>query len=167
MATYVVDASPETIDFEHAAIQAAVDAQLGCRVEVYRPHTFVEHSGFSETVREEIQLVLGHGASRLDFDTFVDAWGFRSHLDRRVLNLSGGWRKFLGLALFMNRPFNACLLFDATSHLSDVRVRVLLTRASDIQHVVFVEYDPTLLAGVAGVYHPLQPLIVTKAGGQS
>lgn len=165
MATHLLNTSPDAIDFRHAALRAAVEASLGRAVEVYRPHTFVEHSGFSETVREEIRLVFDNASPRQGFDTFVDAWELRPHLDRRVLDLSGGWRKLLGLALFLNRPIDACLLFDATSHLSDARVRVLLRHAAALQEAVFAEYDPTLLAMVAGDTHPLARLDITLPEG--
>ncbi len=149
MAIYVLTSNPNAIDFDHAGLQARVEAALGSMVALYRPLSFVEHSGFSETVREEIGLVLSNYAGdqpplRL-FDAFVQAWDLNAHLDRRVLDLSGGWRKFLGLALFMNRPLPARLLLDATSHLSDARIRTLLERAAEQSDAVFCEYDPQLL----------------------
>ncbi len=167
MAIHILNTSPDAIDFRHAELRAGVEAALGRRVEVYRPHTFVEHSGFSETVREEIRLVFDNSSPRQPFDAFVDAWGLRPHLDRRVLDLSGGWRKFLGLALFFNRPIPACLLFDATSHLSDARVRVLLDHAAGVDEAVFAEYDPTLLEMVAKDVHRLAHLDVTVPEGAS
>jgi hypothetical protein len=137
------------IDFEHAALRARVEARLRQPVAVYRPLSFVEHSGFSETVREEIALVLAnHPANEVPlrlFDEFVASWDLAPHLDRRVLDLSGGWRKYLGLALFMNRPAKARLLLDTTSHLSDGRLRTVLLRAAEAGDAVFCEYDPQLL----------------------
>jgi hypothetical protein len=165
MAIHILTVSPDAIDFHHAALRAGVEATLGRAVEVYRPHTFVEHSGFSETVREEIQLVFDNSSPRQSFEAFVASWGLGPHLDRRVLELSGGWRKFLGLALFFNRPIRSCLLFDATSHLSDARVRVLLQQAAEMEEAVFAEYDPTLLAlGAAGT-HLLESLDIGPVGG--
>lgn len=149
MAIYVLTTSPNTIDFGHAALRLRVETRLREPVAVYRPLPFVEHSGFSETVREEIGMVLAnHPADETPlrpFDAFVDAWDLSAHLDRRVLDLSGGWRKYLGLALFMNRPAKARLLLDTTSHLSDARVRTLLERAAESGDAVFCEYDPQLL----------------------
>ena len=149
MAIYVLTSNPNAIDFDHAGLHRRVEAALGLPVAVYRPLSFVEHSGFSETVREEIGLVLSNHAEDQPpvrtFDAFVQAWDLDAHLDRRVLDLSGGWRKFLGLALFMNRPLRARLLLDATSHLSDARVRTLLQRAAEQGDAVFCEYDPQLL----------------------
>jgi len=149
VAIHVLTSNPNAIDFEHAGLRTRVEVWLGSPVTVYRPYPFVEHSGFSETVREEIGLVLsnqrGDQQPLRQFDAFVHAWGLDPHLDRRVLDLSGGWRKYLGLALFMNRPNPARLLFDATSHLSDARVRTLLERAAEHGDAVFCEYDPQLL----------------------
>ncbi|MEO6222260.1 MAG: hypothetical protein ABIP90_03355 [Vicinamibacterales bacterium] len=137
------------IDFGHAALLARVETRLQQSMTLYRPLSFVEHSGFSETVREEIAMVLAnHDPDQVPlrpFDAFVEAWGLTPHLDRRVLDLSGGWRKYLGLALFMNRPLRARLLLDTTSHLSDARIRTLLQRASESGDSVFCEYDPQLL----------------------
>jgi hypothetical protein len=149
VALYVLNTDPNAIDFDHASLRTRVEAHLGRAVSVYRPLAFVEHSGFSETVREEIALVLANQPATdpplRTFDDFIDAWDFRAHLDRRVLDLSGGWRKYLGLALFMNRPSPARLLLDVTSHLSDARLRTLLDHAEAAGDAVFGEYDPQLL----------------------
>jgi energy-coupling factor transporter ATP-binding protein EcfA2 len=149
VAIYVLVTNPNAIDFGHAGLRTRVEARLQQPVAVYRPLSFVEHSGFSETVTEEIAMVLAnHPAGETPlraFDAFVDAWHLAPHLDRRVLDLSGGWRKYLGLALFMNRRLNARVLFDTTSHLSDARVRTLLLRAAEFGDTVLCEYDPQLL----------------------
>ena len=166
MAIYVLVTKPNVIDFDHAALRARVEARLQQPVAVYRPLPFVEHSGFSETVREEIAMVLANHppdeVPHRQFDEFVDAWGMAPHLDRRVLDLSGGWRKYLGLALFMNRPAKARLLLDTTSHLSDARVRTLLDRAAEAGDSVFCEYDPQLLRALepgAGATPPLMTVL--------
>jgi hypothetical protein len=149
VAIYVLVTNPNVIDFGHTDLRTRVETRLGQPVAVYRPFSFVEHSGFSETVREEIALVLAnHAPGEVPlraFDAFVNDWDLAPHLDRRVLDLSGGWRKYLGLALFMNRPLKARLLLDTTSHLSDARVRTLLLRAAETGDAVFCEYDPQLL----------------------
>ena len=41
------------------------------------------------------------------------------------------------------------LLLDATSHLSDARIRTLLERAAEQGDAVFCEYDPQLLLAIA------------------
>lgn len=149
MALYVLATDPGAIDFGHAALRSRVEAYLRQTPFLYRPLSFVEHSGFSETVREEIALVLTNHAPQeppiRKFDEFVAAWELERHLDRRVLDLSGGWRKYLGLALFMNRPLTCRLMLDTTSHLSDARVRTLLHRAAETGDTVFCEYDSQLL----------------------
>ena len=152
MAICVLISDPQVIDFGHALLEARVKTALGRAVSVYRPHTFVEHSGFTETVREEIAMVLANhpeGQAPLrPFDAFVEAWELAPHLDRRVLDLSGGWRKYLGLALFLNRPLDTRLLLDATSHLSDARMRTVVLRAAERGDAIFCEYDPQLLLGL-------------------
>ena len=169
MAIYVVVADPNVIDFGHAALRARVEAYVRQPVAVYRPLSFVEHSGFSETVREEIAMVLANHAADepplRTFDAFVDGWGLTPHLDRRVLDLSGGWRKYLGLALFMNRPAKARLLLDTTSHLSDARVRTLLRRAAEGGNAVFCEYDAQLLLALQPDGAALPPMTVLTDDG--
>lgn len=172
MAIYVLVTSPNTIDFGHTGLRTRVEARFQQPVTVYRPLPFVEHSGFSETVREEIAMVLANHpadeAPRRSFDAFVEAWDLSPLLDRRVLDLSGGWRKYLGLALFMNRPLKSRLLLDTTSHLSDARVRTLLGRAAEGGDAVFCEYDPQLLLGLqpeAGAILP--PMTVLTDDGST
>jgi energy-coupling factor transporter ATP-binding protein EcfA2 len=152
MAIYVLVTDPNAIDFGHAALQSRVATYLRQSVSLYRPLSFVEHSGFSETVREEIAMVLANHApgetALRQFDDFVKAWALEQHLNQRVLALSGGWRKYLGLALFMNRPLRCRLMLDTTSHLSDARVRTLLHRAADSGDTVLCEYDPQLILGL-------------------
>ena len=101
------------------------------------------------------------------FEAFVDAWDLAPHLDRRVLDLSGGWRKYLGLALFMNRPAKARLLLDTTSHLSDARVRTLLQRATEGGDAVFCEYDPQLLLALPADGAVLPPMTVLTDDGST
>jgi hypothetical protein len=162
VAIHVLVTNPNVIDFGHAELRARVEARLRQPVAVYRPLTFVEHSGFSETVREEIALVLANHAPTepplRSFDAFVQDWELAPHLDRRVLDLSGGWRKYLGLALFMNRPLEARLLLDTTSHLSDARIRTVLERAAEGGDSVFCEYDSLLLLGLQPGDRPLPAL---------
>ena len=148
MAIYVLVTDPNAIDFGHAGLRSRVETYLHQSVSVYRPLSFVEHSGFSETVREEISMVLANSPAIRQFDDFVKGWGLEPHLDQRVLALSGGWRKYLGLALFMNRPLKSRLMLDTTSHLSDARVRTLLHRAAESGDTVLCEYDAPLILGV-------------------
>jgi hypothetical protein len=175
VAIYVLRTDPNAIDFGHGALQARVEAFLGWPVVMWRPLAFVEHSGFSETVREEIALVLANHAADepplRSFEDFVGAWDLRAHLDRRVLDLSGGWRKYLGLALALNRPLPARLLLDTTSHLSDARMRTLLTRAGDAGDAAFCEYDPQLLSRLESSSLPLRRLAdggtrITETGSE-
>ena len=168
MAIYVLVTDPNAIDFGHAGLRSRVEAYLHQSVSVYRPLSFVEHSGFSETVREEIAMVLANSPAIRQFDDFVKAWGLEPHLDRRVLALSGGWRKYLGLSLFLNRPLTCRLMLDTTSHLSDARVRTLLQRAAESGDTVLCEYDPQLVLGLApDANGPLPPLTVLTDDGKA
>jgi energy-coupling factor transporter ATP-binding protein EcfA2 len=164
VAVYLLTTDPNVIDFGHVALRARVDARLGRPVHVYRPLPFVEHSGFSETVREEIALVLANARPSepplRTFEAFVDAWELRAHLDRRVLDLSGGWRKYLGVALFLNRPLPARLMLDTTSHLSDARMRTIVSLAAEQGDTVLCEYDPQLVRRLATDGAPTLPPLV-------
>jgi hypothetical protein len=171
VAIHVLATGPNAIDFGHAALRARVETYLQQQVSVYRPLSFVEHSGFSETVREEIAMVLANHAigepPLRQFDDFVEAWGVGSHLHRRVLDLSGGWRKYLGLALFMNRPATARFLLDTTSHLSDARLRTLIGLAAEAGDTVFCEYDPQLLLALPPDGAALPPMTVLIDDGSA
>ena len=122
---------------------------------VYRPLPFTDHTGLTETVEEEIEFVIGcqqsEGGAHCDTAAFIKEWGFSDLRHKRVVELSGGWRKFLGVALFTNRRTGAKLFMDVTSHLADERLRLLLDRLNRNQEqcVVFCEYDSLLLSGVS------------------
>jgi hypothetical protein len=121
---------------------------------VYRPLPFTDHTGFTETVEEEIDFVVGcqqaAGGARCDTTAFIRQWGFSELLGKRVVELSGGWRKFLGVALFTNRRTEAKFYIDVASHLADERLRLLFDRLNlgDEKCVVFCEYDSVYLAGL-------------------
>lgn len=122
---------------------------------VYRPLPFVDHTGFTETVREEIEFVVESQQSAegayLDAETFISNWRLTQFAEQRVVNLSGGWRKFLGLALFANRKAKAKCFLDVVSHLADERVEMLLRQLSAQQNevVIFCEYDSHLVFRMA------------------
>ena len=122
---------------------------------VYRPLPFVDHTGFTETVEEEIEFVIAaqHSAegAYLDPKAFISQWNLAQLAAQRVVHLSGGWRKFLGVALFANRKATAKCFLDVTSHLADERIRMLLeqlkSQANEL--VVFCEYDSHLIFEMA------------------
>ncbi len=122
---------------------------------VYRPLPFVDHTGFTENVEEEIEFVIGAQHSTegayLEPQEFIRQWNLSHLAARRVVHLSGGWRKFLGVALFANRRASAKCFLDVTSHLADERVRMLLEqlRSQANELVVFCEYDSHLIFEMA------------------
>ena len=144
----------DQIDGDSEGIVARCEKHFGTEFAVYRPLPFVDHTGFTETVEEEIRFVIeaqmsAEGA-HLDADAFIEKWGFSQLLGYRVVQLSGGWRKFLGVALFANRKAEAKCFLDVTSHLADERVRMLLERLEDRNELIaFCEYDANLMFRMA------------------
>lgn len=122
---------------------------------VYRPLPFVDHTGFTETVAEEIEFVIGaqeaSDGACLNSHQFILRWNLAHLLQQRVVHLSGGWRKFLGVALFSNCKADAKCFIDVTSHLADERIRMLLQHLESqmIDRVVFCEYDSHLIFDMA------------------
>jgi hypothetical protein len=143
------------IDHQSDSLLAKAAHYFDAEFAVYRPLPFTDHTGFTETVEEEIEFVIGcqqsEGGAHCDPSDFIREWGFSGLLGRRVVELSGGWRKFLGLALFTNRRTAAKFYFDVASHLADERLRLLLDLLNLHREgcVVFCEYDSVLLSGMA------------------
>jgi hypothetical protein len=145
----------DQIDAESERIVERCEQHFEREFAVYRPLPFVDHTGFTETVAEEIRFVIeaqraAEGA-HLDAVSFIERWELSHLLKHRVVQLSGGWRKFLGVSLFANRKAAAKCFLDVTSHLSDERLRMLLERLRDREGelVVFCEYDANLMFRMA------------------
>jgi hypothetical protein len=124
---------------------------------VYRPLPFVDHTGLTETVQDEIDFVVGcqqsASGAHLNANDFVREWHLQGFRDYRVVHLSGGWRKFLGLSLFTNQKLPAKLYFDVASHLAEERLRLLLRQLENQgndQVVIFCDYDSLLFYRLAG-----------------
>ncbi len=100
MAIHVLVTKANVIDFEHAGLRARVEARLQQPVIEYRPLSFVEHSGFSETVREEIAMVLANHSPGeppiRTFDAFVKGMGLAPNWNRGLELLA---RRKTGLRL--------------------------------------------------------------------
>jgi energy-coupling factor transporter ATP-binding protein EcfA2 len=144
----------DQIDADSEKIVERCEKYCGREFAVYRPLPFVDHTGFTETVEEEIRFVIDAQMSsegaHLDADTFIVKWELQPLLSHRVVQLSGGWRKFLGVSLFANRKAPAKCFLDVTSHLSDERVRMLLDRLKDRDELIaFCEYDANLMYRMA------------------
>lgn len=145
----------DQIDAQSERIVERCNRYFGTEFAVYRPLPFVDHTGFTETVEEEIEFVIGaqqaSGGAYLDAATFIARWDLSHLAGHRVVHLSGGWRKFLGVALFANRGAAAKCFLDVTSHLADERVRMLLEQLKEQtdEQVVFCEYDAQLIFAMA------------------
>lgn len=120
---------------------------------LYQPLPFCDHTGFADSVADEIGFVIGSQAASgnaiLTTEQFVHEFGFQPFLQKRVLELSGGWRKYLGLALFANRRAEGKLVIDAVSQLADERLVSFLSvcqRMNVGKELVFCEYDLSLLS---------------------
>lgn len=120
--------------------------------EVYKSFSFVGGTGFTQYVFDEIDLVIQSQASKhknyLSFKDFVDKWKFEEYLGHKVEELSGGWKKFLSLALFTNLRSQAKVYFDASRQLSDRLVKLFVGNLDSFDHKVafFFEYDVSILS---------------------
>jgi hypothetical protein len=144
----------DQIDGDWEGIVARCEKHFGKEFAVYRPLPFVDHTGFTETVEEEIRFVIeaqmSDEGAHLKASEFIELWELSPLLASRVVELSGGWRKFLGLSLFANRRTAAKCLLDVTSHLADERVRMLLERLKDRDELIVIcEYDANLVFRMA------------------
>jgi len=145
----------DQLDTQPDALVTRCGLHFGREFAVYRPLPFVDHTGFTETVEEEIEFVIEAQRSSegayLSSGELIGRWNLSRLVGRRVAHLSGGWRKFLGIALFANRKAPAKCFLDVTSHLADERIRMLLKQleSQSNEAVVFCEYDARLIFDLA------------------
>ena len=122
--------------------------------EVYQSSEFVDGTGYMRTVEDEIDFVLGShaaaGVATTDFAGFVADWDFEPYLNRDIRHLSGGWKKFLGLALFTAQCADGKVYFDACRQLSDRLIRRLVqnVNAQNTGSAFFFDYDALLLGSL-------------------
>lgn len=142
------------IDHDHDDLVLKVNAFFGSSCIAYRPLPFVDHTGFTETVEEEIEFVVGcqqfENAAFQGVGAFIQEWGFERFLKYKVVDLSGGWRKFLSIALFTNQLRTPRFYIDVASHLGDDRLTHLMRHLDQRPEevAVFCEYDCLLLSGL-------------------
>lgn len=135
---------PQTIcrQFEHF---------LNTEARYLAPVLFAEYSCLTQFVYEEIDLVVSSQQemkdARLTREEFVQFWKWQDKLATKVYHLSSGWRKLLGLSLFMNRKCDNLLFIDFGSHLSDSSIGLALERMQQLKiaRVGFAEYDEAIL----------------------
>lgn len=124
---------------------------LSCDACCLAPVLFAEYSCLTQFVYEEIDLVVSNqqkqGDARLTQEQFIEFWSWRDKLATKVYHLSGGWRKILGISLFLNRKSDCLLFIDFASHLSDRMIGFGLDRMKELQipRAGFVEYDEAIL----------------------
>jgi energy-coupling factor transporter ATP-binding protein EcfA2 len=117
---------------------------------VYNNFMFTEGTGYMKKVYEEIDFVLQSNAGQtyfLSIEEFSEQWGFNDFLSYDILSLSGGWKKFLGLALFTNIKHKNKIYFDSARQLSDRLINVFNKNLKNtyIENVIFFEYDVNLI----------------------
>lgn len=127
------------------------DRFLNSEARYLAPVLFAEYSCLTQFVYEEIDLVVSNQQklkdARLTQDEFIQFWGWQDKLATKVYHLSGGWRKFLGLSLFLNRKCDNLFFIDFASHLSDSTIAFALERMQrlKIMRVGFAEYDEAII----------------------
>lgn len=142
------------IQSDHDALVALCHRFVPADYVIYRSSDFVDSTGYMRTVEDEIDFVLGShaaaGVATTELARFVDDWGFEPYLKRDIRHLSGGWRKFLGLALFTAQRAEGKVYFDACRQLSDRLIRRLVqnVHAHNTRAAFFLDYDALLLGGL-------------------
>jgi hypothetical protein len=122
------------------------------RPDIYRSYqscSFVEGTGYMEQVFQEIDFVLSSNRGNCfieNLDEFIRVWELEYYEGHKISELSGGWKKFLGLALFTNINCPGKIYFDAFRQLSDHLIALLLKNLGQTatNHAWFFEYDVTL-----------------------
>ena len=118
---------------------------------IYKSFSFANCSCYMQTVHEEIEFVIKSqkscGENVLDQSEFIKSWNLHRYLNTKVTDLSGGWRKYLGLALFTNRNSQGKLYLDSLRHLSDNLIDVFFSnlKRGNNETVIFAEYETKLL----------------------
>lgn len=115
----------------------------------YQSSSFIDGTGYMERVYQEIDFVIHSNLDRChinDVDVFMRTWGFEDYAQYKLSELSGGWKKFLGLALFTNIQYPGKIYFDAFRQLSDRLIGLLLMNMKDTptKYAYFFEYDTNL-----------------------
>src|SRR5690606_38134111 len=116
---------------------------------VYNSTSFVDGTGYMQNVFQEIDFVLQSNAGNCtikDTEFFLNAWGLEKYVSYNIADLSGGWKKFLGLALFTNIQSEAKIYIDSFRQLSDRLIAMLIAgiKNTGVKKVFFFEYDVSL-----------------------
>ncbi len=124
---------------------------------VYRSFVFAEGTGYMRKVYEEIEFILqcnGKNTIITAVEEFAKIWEITPYLNYDISNLSGGWRKYLGLALFTNIISKNKVYFDVCRHLADNLISLFKTNLNktNTENVFFFEYDVNVLRDASMFY---------------
>lgn len=129
--------------------------------EIYKSFNYVGGTGFTKTVDDEIRFILecqkAAKGSILCYEEFIQAWDFKKYLNYDLDSLSGGWNKYLGIALFSNYNSQNKIYIDMGRHLSDQLLTVFFKNIDATLRgtQIFIEYDINLLLDVCKDLKPL------------
>lgn len=148
---------------------------FGWELSHYLPMTYHFHSGYWRTVEEEAAFIIGcqelpdnnregKTEQRLVIDNveeFLRRWELTDYRDYNIDHLSGGWRKFLSLALFANIRHPGAVFFDLGRQLSARLIRLFVCNIAEVgacDVALFVEYDTQRLIEAFDDFTPIYDL---------
>ncbi len=116
---------------------------------VYNSFSFIDGTGYVEKAFEEIDLVLQSNKTNCyinETNEFISQWQLGRYSEYNLSELSGGWKKYLSLALFTNLKSDGKIYFDAFRQLSDRLINSFLKCLIDtnVPIVFLFEYDVSL-----------------------
>lgn len=125
-------------------------------ISIYQSFVFAECTGYVQKVSDEIDFILQCNENTFysSVEEFAKNWGLTDYLDYDVINLSGGWRKYLGLALFTNNLSHNKIFFDVCRHLADDLILLFKQnlKNTSVSNVFFLEYDVNLIRDPYMIY---------------
>jgi len=138
------------IQFDRKSLVASCEQYRGINYGIYHSTNFINGTGFVRSVFEEIDLVMQSnvGSTYLNQKEFVESWDFTKYVNYHLSALSGGWRKFLGVALFTNLVSEGKIYFDVSRQLSDRLISLFVKnlRATGLKECFIFDYDTALYA---------------------
>ena len=110
---------------------------------------FIDGTGYTETVYDEVDFILQSNRDDCyisDPDEFIYHWQITEYAGYKLAELSGGWKKYLSLALFTNLKSGGKIYFDTFRQLSDRLIELLLTNLlrAGVSSVFLFDYDVSL-----------------------
>lgn len=150
----------DRLELDFSVVARALSDEFGMSVSTYQEMHIAESTGFANFVCDEIRFVLGSRIENGDLDSYVSEFSERWHIDRWVkhpLNeLSGGWRKYILQALFIeSAPLSNILLIQAfAQYLADDLIAISLRNLRSLRKTptVLAEWDAAILLRQEGRY---------------